>query len=129
LAPAGPFTVRFHLSRDGLLGSNDYPVGTRSLGGLAAGGASGTPTSLQIPTTVGTGEYYVIAVVDAAGQQAELDETNNTTVSAPFSVRPLGSGGGDQGECGTARALGWVRPAACTPPNPGDGGDGEEIRR
>ncbi len=112
LAPAGPFTVRFHLSSDGVLDPGDPAVGLRSVGGLAAGSASATSTSLKIPATVGVGEYYIVAVVDAAGQQAELDETNNTTASAPFSVVPYrATDGGDPGECGAARALGWVRPA------------------
>lgn len=127
LATAGPFTVRFHLSSDGVLDGGDPLVGVRSLTGLAAGGASATPTSLRIPATVREGEYYVIAVVDAAGQQAELDETNNAAVSAPFSVVPYRPGdGGGPVECAAARALTWTRPAACPPHDPGIGGDGDD---
>jgi hypothetical protein len=127
LATAGPFTVRFHLSSDGVLDGGDPLVGVRSLTGLTAGGASATPTSLRIPATVREGEYYVIAVVDATGQQAELDETNNATVSAPFSVVPYRPGdGGGPGECVAARALTWTRPAACPPHDPGIGGDGDD---
>jgi hypothetical protein len=128
LAPATAFTVRFHLSRDDVLDAGDPVVGLRSVGSLPAGSASVTSTTLRIPTNTTLGEYRVIAVVDASEQQGELDETNNVTVSAPFSVvayvpaPPV-----DPGECGSMRALGWAKPAGCPDPyNPGIGGDSDD---
>jgi subtilisin family serine protease/subtilase family serine protease len=85
-APAGGFTVRFHLSSDGVLDPGDVLLGTRTVAGLAAGAAAAVTTSLTIPGNASVGQHYVIAVVDAPGQQTELDETNNTTVSAPFAL-------------------------------------------
>ncbi len=41
---------------------------------------------LVIPTFVGSGAYYLILVADQAGQVAELNETNNTAVSAAPSI-------------------------------------------
>jgi len=129
LAPAGAFAVRFYLSSDSLLDGGDRALGDRAVGGLAPGVQSAASTTLLIPTGTVVGRYQVIAVVDVGSKQTELDEANNITVSAPFSVlahRP--TDGTDTGECGAARPLGWVRPPACAPPNPTDGGDGEELQ-
>jgi hypothetical protein len=41
---------------------------------------------VTVPTSVVAGAYRIVAVTDAAGQQAELDETNDVTVSPPLSV-------------------------------------------
>jgi subtilase family serine protease len=128
LAPATAFTVRFYVSADAVLDATDVPVGSRALGGLPAGAASAAPTSLRMPATMREGEYYLIAVVDAAGQQGELDEANNVRISAPFSVVPyVAPPPKDPGECAAARPLGWQRPPACASPNPVDpsGGDGD----
>jgi subtilase family serine protease len=119
-AAAGAFAVRFYLSRDGQVEASDPPMGLRPLGGLAAGAQSAASTALLIPATAVEGEYRVIAVVDAAEQQAERDETNNVVTSAPFSVlRRPPPGVPDPGVCRAARSLGWLRPASCEPdPSP-----------
>jgi subtilase family serine protease len=88
LAPAGAFSVRFHLASDATLDASVAVLGVRALGGLAAGATSAVTTSLRLPGNVSAGQYYVIAVVDALGQQPELDETNDVTVSLPFTVEP-----------------------------------------
>jgi hypothetical protein len=127
LGPATAFSIRFHLSRDDVIDATDPEVGRRAVGGLAAGGASATSTSLRVPALTGPGQYQLIAVVDWAGQQAELDETNNITVSAPFSVMVLSPGdGAEPGPCGAARPLGWARLSSCPPIDPGIGGDGDD---
>jgi hypothetical protein len=128
-APASAFGVRFYLSADTTLDAGDLLVGTRVLSALGAGAASPAQISLRLPVTTREGEYYLIAVVDAVGQQVEQDEANNVTVSAPFSAvpyRPLTPV--EQDECnGGMRAMGWHRPAACAPRAPNDptGGDGD----
>jgi hypothetical protein len=44
-------------------------------------------TTVTVPAgTVVPDPYRVIAVVDALGQQAELDETNNVTASVPLAA-------------------------------------------
>ena len=86
-APAGPFTIRFYLSGDGTLDAGDVLLGSRMLGGLAAGATSSAVSTVTIPAnTSAPATYQVIAVVDALDQQVELDESNNTAASAPFSV-------------------------------------------
>ena len=85
-APAGAFTVRFYLSSDAALDGGDVLLGTRMIGGLGVGATSTAITSLTIPATTPPAIYQVIAVVDAAEQQAETNEGNNTAVSAPLSI-------------------------------------------
>jgi len=88
-APAGAFTIRFYLSSDGTLDASDVLLGSRTVGGLAVGGSSMASTTVTIPaSTAAPASYQVIAVVDALGQQAETDEGNNVTVSAPVSITP-----------------------------------------
>jgi len=42
--------------------------------------------SVTVPATTEAGTYRIVAVADAAGQQVELDETNDVALSAPLSV-------------------------------------------
>jgi subtilase family serine protease len=86
-APAGAFTVRFYLSADDTFDASDVLLGARNVGGLGAGASSPATTMLTVPAgTVVPDPYFVIAVVDALGQQAELDETNNVTATSPLAA-------------------------------------------
>jgi len=86
-APAGAFTLRFYLSSDDVLDAGDVLLGSRTITSLAANTNRMDSTTVTIPagTTVPAG-YRVIAVVDALGQQDELNETNNTMASGPISL-------------------------------------------
>ena len=87
IAPATAFTVRFYLSSDDTLDAGDTLLGSRTIASLAASASSPAVTSLTIPANTSAPDTYrVIAVVDADNQQTELDETNNTTVSAPVAI-------------------------------------------
>jgi subtilase family serine protease len=85
-APAGPFVIRFFLSADDRPDASDVLLGTRAIGGLGAGLSSAAAMSMTVPASVGAGAYRIIAVADAADQQAELDETNDVAVSPPLTV-------------------------------------------
>jgi subtilase family serine protease len=85
-AAAGPFVIRFFLSADDTPDGSDVLVGTRSLGGLGAGVSSPASLSVTVPATIAAGTYRIVAVADAAGQQAELDETNDVALSPPLTV-------------------------------------------
>ena len=61
-------------------------LGARALDGLAAGGSSPASVSVTVPATTAVGTYRIVAVADAAGQQVELDETNDVALSAPVAV-------------------------------------------
>ena len=83
---AGPFVIRFFLAADGVRDDADVLLGARALGGLAAGASSPASVSVTVPATTEAGTYRIVAVADAAGQQVELDETNDVALSAPLSV-------------------------------------------
>jgi subtilase family serine protease len=85
-AAAGPFVIRFFLSADDALDGSDVLLGTRALSGLAAGVSSPASVSVTVPATRAAGTYGIVAVADAGGQQAELDETNDIALSALLSV-------------------------------------------
>jgi len=88
-APAGLFTVRFYLSADGTFDASDVLLGARALPSLAPGPGNSVITTVIVPAgTVVPDPYRVIAVVDAFGQQAEVDESNNITVSDPRAAGP-----------------------------------------
>ncbi|HET7342421.1 MAG TPA: CARDB domain-containing protein, partial [Methylomirabilota bacterium] len=86
-APAAAFTAQFYLSTDDTLDVGDVLLGSRVLGGLGPGGSRTEVSTVTLPAnTSAPASYRVIMVVDALGQQAELDETNNTAVSDPLPV-------------------------------------------
>ena len=85
-AAAGPFVIRFFLSADDARDDGDVLLGARALGGLAAGASSPASVSVTVPVTTEAGTYRIVAGADAAGQQAELDETYDVALSAPLSV-------------------------------------------
>jgi subtilase family serine protease len=87
-APAGAFVVRFHLSGDDTLDADDVLLGSRPIGALGAGVTSPAIMTLTVPAAMASGDYRVLAVVDALAQQAELDETNNAAASGMLTVSP-----------------------------------------
>jgi hypothetical protein len=44
------------------------------------------PSARPCPATTAAGTYRIVAIADAVGQQAELDETNDVALSALLSV-------------------------------------------
>jgi len=85
-APAGAFAVRFYLSSDGTVDASDTLLGVRTVGSFAAGAASNVVSTFTIPLTTTPGDYQVIAVTDALGQQTETEENNNVRVSATVTI-------------------------------------------
>jgi subtilase family serine protease len=75
---AAASTISFYLSTNGTIDAADLLLGTRPVGGLAAGAQESGPTSVVIPASQAAGNYYVIAKADAPGAVAEHLETNNT---------------------------------------------------
>ena len=74
---ASASTTTFYLSANASLDATDLTLGSRDVNTLAAGAWSSGPASLVIPSTIATGNYYVIAKSDSAGTVAETTETNN----------------------------------------------------
>lgn len=80
-------TTSFYLSTNSTVDAADLLLGSRTVPVLVANGSDSGSTSLTIPTTVATGQYYVIAKADALGSVVETSETNNTRSKA-FRIDP-----------------------------------------
>jgi subtilase family serine protease len=86
--PAGAFTTAFYFASSPISATNGTLIGTRSVAGLAANGASNTASTwFGIPASAPTGTWFVCAVADAGWAISEVNETNNarcTTQSYTF---------------------------------------------
>ena len=81
---AGSSTVGFHLSQDAVYGGADDIAftTTRTVSSLAAAATNTASTTLTVPATTATGNYYVCATADSANTIAEGSETNNSACTA-----------------------------------------------
>jgi subtilase family serine protease len=80
---AAASTTRFYLSTNAVFDAADILLnGTRSVPDLAAGASSQGSATVLIPSSTGTGTYYVIAQADGSAAVAESSESNNTTARA-----------------------------------------------
>ena len=75
-------TLRYYRSMDATITTSDTPVGTDSVGALAASGTSAESISLTAPATAGA--YYYGACVDAVSD--ESDTTDNCSTSVQVDV-------------------------------------------
>ena len=75
-------TLRYYRSTDATITTSDTPVGTDSVGALAASGSSAESISLTAPATAGA--YYYGACVDAVA--GESDTSNNCSSAARVTV-------------------------------------------
>ncbi|WP_171025729.1 CARDB domain-containing protein [Hymenobacter jeollabukensis] len=80
--------VGYYLSTDNTLSSSDQLLGYSTGYALAVGGSSSRSASVQIPTTVAPGSYYLLFAGDYDNLVNESNENNNVasvsfTVSSP----------------------------------------------
>ena len=71
-------STRFFLSLDALLDGADVPLGSRTVGPLAAGSSSAAITPVVIPPSTASGMYYLFAKADGGEALVEPNEVNNT---------------------------------------------------
>jgi len=76
-AAAPAFRVTFYLSPSGGIPGAGTAVGSRMVGGLAAGAMSMATTPVTIPLGLAPGAYFLSAVADDTNAVIEVDETNN----------------------------------------------------
>ncbi|HEY1612096.1 MAG TPA: pre-peptidase C-terminal domain-containing protein [Rhizomicrobium sp.] len=78
---AGQFLATFYISPDSTFGdSNDLALATISEGGLAGNASISDIETLILPSTAGSGTWYIALVADKGGgfPNGEVDETNET---------------------------------------------------
>ncbi len=75
-----PSVTYFYLSPDASLSATDTLLGSRAVGGLAAGEVSIGNTTLTTPAGTPAGLYYLFAKADGANAVPETQEGNNTGV-------------------------------------------------
>ena len=84
---AGPFRLGFYLSSDSNVTTEDIWIAACSFdSGLPAGESGHCNRSFPVPPRVGSGNYFLGAMVDDLDQVAENSETNNVNDSA---ARPI----------------------------------------
>ena len=81
--PAAASATSYYLSTNSTFDAGDTALGSRIVPALAAGASSPAPPGfpVTIPSTVATGNYYIIARADADGQVPESNESNNTKIA------------------------------------------------
>lgn len=76
-ASGGGLTVQLYLSSDPWLDSLDMPMDTLLVDSLDAGAQWCYASHLLLPTSLGAGDYYLLAAVDANELLTESNESNN----------------------------------------------------
>ena len=85
---AVPSVTAFYLSANLLFDAADQRIGTRAIAPLGPGFADTGSTNIQLPTTTGTGTYYIIARADDGLAVGETNENNNLRFSTAIKVGP-----------------------------------------
>jgi subtilisin family serine protease len=79
----GASTTRFYLSANTMLDDSDAVLaGSHVVGALAAGASSSSTTTVNMPSGLTTGTYFVLARADADGVVVETSESNNVMARA-----------------------------------------------
>jgi subtilase family serine protease len=80
---AAPGSVtQLYLSTNSTLDAADVPLGTRTVAALGPLASASGATAVTVPTTVGTGNFYVIARSDDPNAIVETAENNNVRVKS-----------------------------------------------
>ena len=79
---SGSFQVGIYLSPDPVITKGDELIGVRSVPQLSSGALSMMTAPLTVPAATIAGSWYVGALADLGGAEAESDEFNNTLVAA-----------------------------------------------
>ena len=75
-------TIYFYLSKDRYSDENDYFAGVETIPSLSPEEMVTVPHTMDIPSDIENGLYYIIMVADASQILSESDETNNKAVTA-----------------------------------------------
>jgi subtilase family serine protease len=121
---ASATTTAFYLSVNASLDATDTLLGSRAVPALAPGAVSTATTALDLPASLTTATYYILARADAGSLAAETDEDNNVTsrsiaigadlVVSPFTVPATAAAGGTVTVTDTTRNAGGSPAGAST---------------
>jgi subtilase family serine protease len=76
-ASSGSYKIGYYLSSDSVFSAGDLFVTSQIRNDLAIGACDSTACTLNIPTSVSAGNYFVIAYADYMNVVAETSEANN----------------------------------------------------
>lgn len=85
---AAASVTAFYLSANLLFDASDQRIGSRLIAPLMPGFADTGVANIQLPSTVGTGTYYLIARADDRLVVGETNENNNLRFSTAIKVGP-----------------------------------------
>jgi hypothetical protein len=87
--PAGAFRIHYYLSLDNTITADDLDTGaTCEVAGLSPGESIRCNTSIDLPSSLAPGAYYLGAIGDDQNAVAERDESNNVSVFGPVTISP-----------------------------------------
>ncbi|MCK4626818.1 MAG: hypothetical protein KAV00_16015, partial [Phycisphaerae bacterium] len=76
-ADAGGFWVDFYASTNNIISTGDYFLGDVWVSGVTAGSYKSVDLSINFPTGIPDGDYYVGTIIDPTDSVSESDEGNN----------------------------------------------------
>lgn len=84
---AGSFKIGYYLSNNTAITTSDILIGTRTVNGLAVGDSTQGTTTLNVPTGVSPGSYFVGALADFEESIVEANRVNNALMAqSPLDV-------------------------------------------
>lgn len=85
--PAGAFRVRFYLSTDANITTDDIDTGSGcEIAGLARKESTQCNEDVDVPASVTPGQYYLGAIIDDPNAVIEKDESNNFKAFGPVTI-------------------------------------------
>ena len=89
-APSRSFNVDFFLSVDRIPDSSDFRLGNQYIPMVKRNTSLRQSIGFALPKTLGTGDFFLIAVADSSGTSGETNTDNNIIVCAnSVSINPL----------------------------------------
>ena len=85
---AGAFNVGLYLAGSSTVTTGDRQLTTRRVTSLATGAISADATSVQIPSDVNPGNYFLGGIADVDGEVAEGNENNNAASTPILIAKP-----------------------------------------
>ncbi len=110
---AGTSTIRYWLSNDTLLSSDDISLGSDPVGGLGINGSEADTHTFTYSESWGTGMKYLLFEADGFKSVLESNENNNVTARSitiqpkPY-VRITSPNGGNQLTAGSTYSITWA---------------------